>query len=142
VEEIARQGDNAFEAAASGDAAGGSRPTGLPINRREDDEEEEEEEDDEDDEECDDETIFERIQGLSEMFPESLRTGSGAMASGSVGAVQWLYSMSRNISWVVFRYVQQLDLCIITSRYLLLFIRKKRIHFSGMGGRVYEKYMH
>lgn len=62
-------------------------------------------EDDEDydsDEDYDDETIIERIMGLTEMFPESVRVGASSLASGSVGGVRWLYSVSRSVSWIIF----------------------------------------
>ena len=61
-----------------------------------------EEEEEDSDEDYDDETIIERILGLTEMFPESVRLGANALASGSVGGVKWLYSMSRSVSWIIF----------------------------------------
>merc|ERR1712244_208816 len=60
------------------------------------------EEEEDSDEDYDDETIIERILGLTEMFPESVRLGANALASGSVGGVKWLYSMSRSVSWIIF----------------------------------------
>lgn len=64
-----------------------------------DDEEESEEEEDEDDI---DETLGERLVGLAEMFPESLRRGTCSLLSNSVSLAKWSYSMSRTISWIVF----------------------------------------
>ncbi len=58
--------------------------------------------DDEDDDDFDDETLYERLVGLTEMFPESVRKGACALASGSVSSTKWLYSMSRSAAWVVF----------------------------------------
>lgn len=66
----------------------------------EDDEEDDDEEDDDDDEI--DETLYERLVGLTEMFPESLTKGSVDLVKGSVGATQWLYKTSRVVSWVLF----------------------------------------
>ncbi|CAG0914212.1 unnamed protein product [Notodromas monacha] len=57
--------------------------------------------DDLDDEDLD-ETLTERLVGLSEMFPESVRTGSVKLASWSAQAVKSLYGFSRNAVWVVF----------------------------------------
>ena len=61
-----------------------------------------EEEEEDSDEDYDDETVIERILGLTEMFPESVRLGANALASGSVGGVKWLYSISRSVSWIIF----------------------------------------
>ena len=62
----------------------------------------EDEDDYDSDEDYDDETIIERIFGLTEMFPESVCAGACTFASGSVGGVRWLYSMSRSVSWIIF----------------------------------------
>jgi len=62
----------------------------------------EDEDDDDSDDDYDDETIIERILGLTEMFPESVRVGACTLASGSSGGVRWLYSMSRSVSWIIF----------------------------------------
>lgn len=64
-----------------------------------------EDDDDDDDEDLDDiedETLVERLMALSEMFPESLRNGTYYTAVNSVSTVQWLYSASRSLSWIVF----------------------------------------
>jgi len=60
--------------------------------------------DDEDDEDDDfeDETLVERLIGLTEMFPPGLITGIKGLSTGSVGAVKWTYSKSRNLTWIVF----------------------------------------
>jgi len=60
--------------------------------------------DDEDDEDDDfeDETLVERLIGLTEMFPPGLITGIKDLSTGSVGAVKWTYSKSRNLTWIVF----------------------------------------
>jgi hypothetical protein len=42
---------------------------------------------------------LERLVGLSEMFPESVRRGSCALANNSVSLAKWTYSMSRTFSW-------------------------------------------
>eukprot|EP00095_Tigriopus_kingsejongensis_P001354 snap_masked-scaffold1322_size48131-processed-gene-0.1 protein:Tk01354 transcript:snap_masked-scaffold1322_size48131-processed-gene-0.1-mRNA-1 annotation:"mitochondrial import receptor subunit tom22 homolog" len=60
------------------------------------------EEEDDDDEDIEDETLLERLMGLTEMFPESLRHGTLLAAGGSVSSVKWLYSSSRSLSWIVF----------------------------------------
>merc|ERR1712039_151883 len=53
-------------------------------------------------EDFEDETIMERILGLTEMFPESVQARASALVSGSVSGVRWLYSMSRSASWIIF----------------------------------------
>jgi len=60
--------------------------------------------DDEDDDEDDfeDETLVERLVGLTEMFPPGLITGISNLSKGSVSAVKWSYSKSRAITWILF----------------------------------------
>jgi hypothetical protein len=76
-------------------------PPGVEIILRSDDEDDIDEEDDDD---LDDETLWERLIGLSEMFPEPVRNGTSALANGSVSGVKWLYGATRGLSWIVFRY--------------------------------------
>lgn len=57
-------------------------------------------EDDFDDEP--DETLSERLWGLTEMFPEGVRNFSGALASLSVASVKTLYSFTCSASWIFF----------------------------------------
>lgn len=49
-----------------------------------------------------DETLKERLWGLTEMFPERLRTVCGAVTSFSVSSVQNIYQFSCNASWIFF----------------------------------------
>jgi import receptor subunit TOM22 len=60
----------------------------------------EDEEDDEDD--FDDESLFERLTGLSEMFPKGMTSAIGASASGTVSGVKWCYGASRYLTWIIF----------------------------------------
>ncbi|OCT85478.1 hypothetical protein XELAEV_18023646mg [Xenopus laevis] len=46
------------------------------------------------------ETLSERLWGLTEMFPESLRTVAGVSLNFSVGASKKLYSFSRSALWI------------------------------------------
>jgi len=62
----------------------------------------EDEDYDSDEENYDDETILERILGLAEMFPESVRVGACTVASGSLASLKWVYSLSRSVSWIMF----------------------------------------
>jgi len=64
-------------------------------------EEEEEDDDDEDDDDFDDETILERLVGLTEMFPEGLTHVADASASGLVSSLKWAYHASRTVTWIV-----------------------------------------
>lgn len=57
-------------------------------------------EDDYDDEP--DETLSERLWGLTEMFPEGVRNVSGALASLSAASVKTLYSFTCSASWIFF----------------------------------------
>merc|ERR1711976_148100 len=77
-----------------------ANPSALNLQSANDDEEEEEDDDDDDDDI--DETMFERLVGLTEMFPEALTKGTVDLAKGSVSATQWLYKTSRSVSWVLF----------------------------------------
>ncbi|XP_069825021.1 mitochondrial import receptor subunit TOM22 homolog [Dendropsophus ebraccatus] len=57
------------------------------------------EEEDEDDEELD-ETLSERLWGLTEMFPENLRSAAGVTFDFSVCAAKKFYSFSRSALWI------------------------------------------
>ncbi|KAG9510423.1 Mitochondrial import receptor subunit TOM22-like protein, partial [Fragariocoptes setiger] len=46
------------------------------------------------------ESIAERIRGLAEMFPDSLRRACRSVFSGSKASVSWIYSSSRIITWL------------------------------------------
>ncbi|TRZ02259.1 hypothetical protein DNTS_034032, partial [Danionella cerebrum] len=60
---------------------------------------EDEIEGDDEDEELD-ETLLERLWGLTEMFPETLRSAAEVSAQCSVSAAKKLYSFSRSALWV------------------------------------------
>ena len=49
-----------------------------------------------------DETLLERLVGLTEMLPDSVTNGSVTLAKGSVHALKWFYVTSRVVSWVLF----------------------------------------
>lgn len=49
-----------------------------------------------------DETLSERLWGLSEMFPEPLRTVCGALTEFSVNSTKGLYKFTCNASWIFF----------------------------------------
>jgi len=63
--------------------------------------EEEEEDDDDDDDDFDDETILERLAGLTEMLPKGLTHCADASASGLVSGLKWAYTASRAVTWIV-----------------------------------------
>ncbi|XP_075038923.1 mitochondrial import receptor subunit TOM22 homolog [Mixophyes fleayi] len=69
--------------------------TALSEARNLDIEEEEEEDDDELDE-----TLIERLWGLTEMFPDSLRGAAGLTFDYSICAAQKFYSFSRSALWI------------------------------------------
>ncbi|XP_063165518.1 mitochondrial import receptor subunit TOM22 homolog isoform X2 [Candoia aspera] len=60
---------------------------------------EELEEDTEEDED-EDETLAERLWGLTEMFPESLRSAAGATFDVSLSVAQKMYRFSRAALWI------------------------------------------
>lgn len=60
-----------------------------------------EEDEEEDDDDFEDETLIERLVGLTEMFPEGLTSTLSATANGTVSSIKWLYGASRNVTWVV-----------------------------------------
>ena len=76
-------------------------------------------EDDEDDDDVEDETLMERLVGLTEMFPEGFTDGCVSAAKNSVSGVKWLYSASRNLTWVVFSTASILFLPVIIETQLL-----------------------
>lgn len=49
-----------------------------------------------------DETLSERLWGLTEMFPESVRNTTQILSNKTTSGVKGLYSLSRNVAWVVF----------------------------------------
>jgi len=60
------------------------------------------EEDDEEDDDDIDETLTERLIGLTEMFPDGLRTGSVSLVKGSWSLTKSAYGMGRSAAWIVF----------------------------------------
>jgi len=60
-----------------------------------------EEEDDEEDDDFD-ETLSERLIGLTEMFPQFMRTGSVKLVSGSWSLSKASFSFAKSAAWVVF----------------------------------------
>jgi len=60
-----------------------------------------EEEDDEEDDDFD-ETLTERLIGLTEMFPQFVRTGSVKLVSGSWSLSKASFSFAKSAAWVVF----------------------------------------
>ncbi|XP_011433501.3 mitochondrial import receptor subunit TOM22 homolog [Crassostrea angulata] len=57
-------------------------------------------EDEEDDDEELDETLVERLIGLTEMFPDSVRNAVCSAGSFSWKAMQWSFSFSKSAMWV------------------------------------------
>ncbi|XP_054720308.1 LOW QUALITY PROTEIN: mitochondrial import receptor subunit TOM22 homolog [Uloborus diversus] len=55
-----------------------------------------------DDEDDLDETLSERLWGLTEMFPESLRNLTNAVCHGSIAGVKSMYKFSRSAMWIFF----------------------------------------
>lgn len=49
-----------------------------------------------------DETMAERLWGLTEMFPDGVRNFSGAVTDFSVASVKTLYKFTCNASWIFF----------------------------------------
>lgn len=49
-----------------------------------------------------DETIAERLWGLTEMFPESVRTACEVATDFSINSTKALYKFSCNASWIFF----------------------------------------
>lgn len=48
------------------------------------------------------ETILERLYGLTEMFPETVRNGTCALTNKTFEMIANTYSMSRTVSWIFF----------------------------------------
>lgn len=59
------------------------------------------EDDDFDDEDLD-ETLTERLWGLTEMFPEGVRKATYTAVTGTLTGVKGLYSISRSLTWLFF----------------------------------------
>ncbi|XP_028934305.1 mitochondrial import receptor subunit TOM22 homolog isoform X2 [Ornithorhynchus anatinus] len=73
-------------------------PKGGAEKAEEELEDDDDEEDDDDDEL--DETIAERLWGLTEMFPERVRTAAGATFDLSLSVAQKMYRFSRAALWI------------------------------------------
>ena len=58
--------------------------------------------DEEEDDDDLDETIAERLLGLTEMFPDFVRSGTVGLVKGSLGLTKSCYAMSRTASWIIF----------------------------------------
>ena len=54
-----------------------------------------------DDDEIEDETLVERLWGLTEMFPEKLRTATSTTADYTVWAAKGSFKLTRNFTWMV-----------------------------------------
>jgi len=61
-----------------------------------------EEVDDEEEDDDIDETLAERLVGLTEMFPDFVKTGSVSLVKSSWSLTQSCYSLGRAASWVIF----------------------------------------
>lgn len=48
-----------------------------------------------------DETLTERLVGLTEMFPESVRKGTSTAAKGMVSGAKWLYGVTGKTIWIL-----------------------------------------
>lgn len=48
-----------------------------------------------------DETLTERLLGLTEMFPESVRNGTSTAAKGMFGSAKWLYKFTGKTCWIL-----------------------------------------
>ena len=81
-------------------------------------------EDDDEDEEFEDETILERLAGLTEMFPPVLTKTVSMLGTGSLSGVKWTYSKGRNITWVV--------LSTAALLFLPVMIESERVGFEEM----------
>ncbi|KAJ9596390.1 hypothetical protein L9F63_012598 [Diploptera punctata] len=60
-----------------------------------------EDDDDLDDEDLD-ETLTERLWGLTEMFPEGVRNTTFTVVTGTITGVKGFYSLSRTVTWLFF----------------------------------------
>ena len=76
------------------------------------------------DDDFEDETIIERVIGLTEMFPPGLTKTVSLLGSGSVNGVKWVYSKGRNITWIV--------LSTAALLFLPVMIESERVGFEEM----------
>ncbi|XP_014240551.1 mitochondrial import receptor subunit TOM22 homolog isoform X2 [Cimex lectularius] len=54
------------------------------------------------DDDSDDETLGERLWGLTEMFPEGVRSATMSLYCGTKSSLKYLYSLSRTTLWIFF----------------------------------------
>ena len=48
------------------------------------------------------ETVLERLIGLTEMFPDSVRNVSHSIVTGTIPLVKRTYSLTRTVGWIFF----------------------------------------
>jgi len=94
-------------------------PQGMPSLSEILDETDDVELEDDDDDDFEDETLMERLVGLTEMFPEGMTSGTVSLAKGSVSGAKWLYGASRNLTWIVFSTASVLFLPVMIETQLL-----------------------
>ncbi|XP_038612329.1 mitochondrial import receptor subunit TOM22 homolog [Tachyglossus aculeatus] len=80
--------------------AGSSPSPDEPVPKGGAEKAEDELDDDDDDDDELDETIAERLWGLTEMFPERVRTAAGATFDLSLSVAQKMYRFSRAALWI------------------------------------------
>ena len=71
------------------------------------------------DEDFEDETLYERLVGLTEMFPEGMTSGAVGLAKGSVSGAKWLYGTTRTLTWIVISTASILFLPVMIETQLL-----------------------
>ncbi|XP_020838282.1 mitochondrial import receptor subunit TOM22 homolog [Phascolarctos cinereus] len=90
---------SAASVATSAVSPSGSAGSAEDLLQKSNAEEVEEELEDDDDDELD-ETLAERLWGLTEMFPESVRSAAGATFDLSLTVAQKMYRFSRAALWI------------------------------------------
>uniref|UniRef100_A0A1B6EGX2 Mitochondrial import receptor subunit TOM22 homolog n=1 Tax=Clastoptera arizonana TaxID=38151 RepID=A0A1B6EGX2_9HEMI len=58
--------------------------------------------DDSDDEDIEDETLGERLWGLTEMFPETLVNGTSRVVTGTISGAKGIFKLSKSLLWIFF----------------------------------------
>jgi len=89
-------------------------------------------EDDEEDDDDIDETLIERLVGLTEMFPESLTSGTVSLIKGSFSMTKSAYSFGRSAAWVVFTTATILFLPVMLETERLGLEDQQKAHKSQM----------
>jgi len=91
-----------------------------------------EEDDGEEDDDDIDETLTERLIGLTEMFPECVRQGAVSLVKGSWSGTKYMYGFSRSAAWIFFSTASILFMPVMIETERLSIMDQQKQHKTQM----------